>query len=162
MLARRLAHRISTKAPALARRLHTKATVLKAAKAQSLGVATQLRAFSSLPYHIKLTMPNLSPTMEKGNIAKWRAKEGDLLQPGDVLAEVETDKATVDFEMQEEGYLAKLLVPEGAKDIDVGNLVAIMVEDEDDVAAFKDFSAGDAPAAAPAPTPAAEEPAQPS
>jgi pyruvate dehydrogenase E2 component (dihydrolipoamide acetyltransferase) len=89
--------------------------------------------------------------MEKGNIAKWRAKEGDKLGPGDILAEVETDKATVDFEMQEEGYLAKLLVPEGAKDIEVGNLVAIMVEDEADIAAFKDYTPEDAPAAKAAP-----------
>ena len=53
---------------------------------------------------MKLEMPNLSPTMEKGNIAKWAKKVGDKVAPGDVLAQIETDKATVDFEMQEEGY----------------------------------------------------------
>lgn len=61
-----------------------------------------MRMFSSganLPPHIKLEMPNLSPTMEKGNIAKWMKKEGDSIKPGDILAQIETDKATVDFEM---------------------------------------------------------------
>ena len=70
--------------------------------------------FADLPYHIKLAMPSLSPTMETGNLAKWNMKVGDKVSPGDILAEVETDKATVDFEMQDEGYVAKLLVPEGA------------------------------------------------
>lgn len=78
--------------------------------------------------------------MEKGNIAKWCKKEGDEVMPGDILAEVETDKATVDFEMQDEGYVAKLLVDEGAQDIALGDLVAILVENKDDIAAFKDYS----------------------
>lgn len=121
-------------------------------------IKTPVRMFSSdLPDHIKLTMPNLSPTMEKGNLAKWLKKEGDEVGPGDILAEVETDKATVDFEMQEEGYVAKLLVEEGAQDIPIGQLVAIIVSDEDDIEAFKDFSPGDAPAA----EPAKEAPAEP-
>jgi len=59
-------------------------------------------------------MPNLSPTMEKGNITKWHKQIGDRIEPGDVLASIETDKATVDFEMQEEGFLAQILVPEGS------------------------------------------------
>jgi pyruvate dehydrogenase E2 component (dihydrolipoamide acetyltransferase) len=58
-----------------------------------------MKFFSSLPSHIVLTMPNLSPTMEKGNLAKWNKKVGDEIHPGDVLANVETDKATVDYEM---------------------------------------------------------------
>ncbi len=98
-------------------------------------------------------MPNLSPTMEKGNIAKWLKKEGDSIKPGDILAQIETDKATVDFEMQEEGYIAKLLYPEGAKDVKLGQVVAIIVDSKDDVAKFKDYSAGSG-SAAPA-TPAA-------
>ena len=78
-------------------------------------------------------------------------KEGDSIKPGDILAQIETDKATVDFEMQEEGYIAKLLFPEGAKDVKLGTVVAIVVDSLDDVAKFKDFSGGDAPkAAAPA------------
>lgn len=88
--------------------------------------------------------------MEKGNIAKWLKKEGDSIKPGDILAQIETDKATVDFEMQEEGYIAKLMYPEGAKDVKLGQVVAIIVESKDDVAKFKDYSAGSAPAAAPA------------
>jgi len=58
-----------------------------------------MRTFASLPDHIKLEMPNLSPTMEKGNIGKWKAKVGDKLSPGDVICGVETDKATVDYEI---------------------------------------------------------------
>ena len=98
-----------------------------------------MRMFASLPDHIKLTMPNLSPTMEVGKIESWNAKVGDLLVPGDILASVATDKATVDFEMQEEGYVAALLVEEGTENIEVGKLVAIMVEEEEDIAAFKDY-----------------------
>jgi pyruvate dehydrogenase E2 component (dihydrolipoamide acetyltransferase) len=76
-------------------------------------------------------------------------KEGDKVSPGDILAQIETDKATVDFEMQEEGYVAKLLYPEGAKDVALGKVVAILVENKEDVAKFKDFSgeAGSAGAA---------------
>lgn len=86
-------------------------------------------------------MPNLSPTMEKGNIKSWNKKEGDEIAPGDVLAAIETDKAVVDFEMQEEGYLAKILYPAGAKDIELGKTVAILVENKADVAAFANYSA---------------------
>ena len=118
---------------------------------------------SSLPPHTKLQMPSLSPTMEKGNLAKWCKEVGDEVGPGDILAEVETDKATVDFEMQEEGFVAKLLVEEGAQDIELGALVAILVDDEEDIAAFKDYTAEEEskPSAAPveeAPTPTKSEP----
>jgi pyruvate dehydrogenase E2 component (dihydrolipoamide acetyltransferase) len=67
--------------------------------------------------------------------------------PGDVLCSVETDKATVDFEMQEEGFVAKLLFPPGSKDIPLGTPIAILVEDEDDINAFEDFEASSTPAA---------------
>ncbi len=60
--------------------------------------------------------------MTKGNIVEWRKKEGDFIKPGDVLANIETDKAQVDFEMNEEGYVAKLLYPSGAKDVNVGSV----------------------------------------
>ena len=76
-------------------------------------------------------------------------KEGDSIKPGDILAQIETDKATVDFEMQEEGYIAKLMFPEGAKDVKLGTVVAIIVDNKDDVAKFKDYSAGGASTAAP-------------
>lgn len=65
---------------------------------------------------------------------------GDEVNPGDVLAAIETDKAVVDFEMQEEGYVAALLYPEGAKDVPLGKIVAILVEDKSDVAAFENYS----------------------
>ena len=99
--------------------------------------------------------------MNTGNLAKWRKKEGDALSPGDVIAEVETDKATVDFECQDSGYLAKILVPEGTSDVPVGQLVAIMVDSKEALAAFASISAasisagGAAPAAAAAASPAA-------
>ena len=85
-----------------------------------LNVNRRCFAGTDLPSHMKLEMPNLSPTMEKGNIAKWMKKEGDEIKPGDILAQIETDKATVDFEMQEEGFIAKLLYPEGSKDVKLG------------------------------------------
>lgn len=85
-------------------------------------------------------MPALSPTMTTGNLLQWVAKEGDLLTPGDLLAEIETDKASVGFEVQEEGYLAKILVSEGTSDIPVGGLLCIMVEEEEDIAKFKDYT----------------------
>lgn len=79
------------------------------------------------------------------------------MSPGDVICGIETDKATVDFEIQEEGYLAKILYPAGTKDLPLGTVLAVLVEDEDDIKAFENYEAGEAPAAA-APTPAAAEP----
>ncbi|KAK3170538.1 hypothetical protein Dsin_000155 [Dipteronia sinensis] len=111
------------------------------------------RGFSSdsgLPPHQEIGMPSLSPTMTEGNIAKWLKKEGDKIAPGEVLCEVETDKATVEMECMEEGYLARILKEDGAKEIKVGEVIAITVEDEDDIGKFKDYSpsASDAGAAA--------------
>lgn len=85
-------------------------------------------------------MPNLSPTMEKGNITQWHKKVGDTIAPGDILASIETDKATIDFEMQEEGYIAKLLFNEGSKDVPLGTPIAIIVEEEDDIKAFDNYT----------------------
>lgn len=67
-------------------------------------------------------MPALSPTMTTGNLSSWKKEEGDQINPGDVLAEIETDKAQMDFECQEEGYLAKILVPSGTKDVKVNTV----------------------------------------
>jgi len=120
----------------------------------------QKRAFASYPDHIVLEMPNLSPTMEKGNIKDWGKKVGDEIAPGDVLASIETDKAVVDFEMQEEGFVAKLLYPAGAKDIELGKAVAIIVENKEDVAAFANYTADSTDASA-APTEAASAPSTP-
>eukprot|EP00742_Colponemidia_sp_Colp-10_P002263 GILJ01002417.1.p1 GENE.GILJ01002417.1~~GILJ01002417.1.p1 ORF type:complete len:544 (+),score=108.69 GILJ01002417.1:47-1633(+) len=109
-----------------------------------------LRLFSSnLPKHTELAMPALSPTMAKGNISKWRKREGDKINPGEVLCEVETDKATVDFEAQDEGYLAKILVPEGTQDVPVGQPVAIIVDEAADADKFKSYSASSSAPAAP-------------
>ena len=88
---------------------------------------------------------------------------GDQIAPGDVLCSIETDKATIDYEMQDEGYVAKLFYEAGTKDIPLGKVLAILVDDKDDIAAFADYVAeegGAAPAApaAPAPTPAAAAP----
>lgn len=101
--------------------------------------------FYSLPPYTEIDLPALSPTMEMGTIASWVIKEGDKFEPGDLLAEIETDKATVGFEAQDDGYIAKILVAEGTKDVSLGTLIAISVENEEDVAAFKDFSAGKVP-----------------
>jgi pyruvate dehydrogenase E2 component (dihydrolipoamide acetyltransferase) len=107
-------------------------------------------------------MPALSPTMEKGNLGAWNKKVGDTIAPGDVLCSIETDKATIDYEMQDEGFIAKLLYPEGAKDIPLGSAMAIVVDNEEDIAKFADYTAADiattpapAKAVAAAPTPAA-------
>ncbi|MCL7048577.1 hypothetical protein MKW94_020635 [Papaver nudicaule] len=120
---------------------------------------------SDLPPHQELGMPSLSPTMTEGNIARWLKKEGDKLTPGEVLCEVETDKATVEMECMEEGYLAKIVHGDGAKDIKVGEAIAITVEDEDDIAKFKDFkpsASGSADEAkSPEPTPPKNEVAEP-
>ena len=97
----------------------------------------------------------------QGNIKSWNKKVGDSIEPGDVLASIETDKAVVDFEMQEEGFVAKLLFDEGAKDVPLGTAVAIIVENESDIAAFANYDgSGGAPAASAAPAaPAQEAPA---
>lgn len=95
----------------------------------------------------------------QGNIGSWSVKVGDKIAPGDILCSIETDKATVDFEMQEEGIIAAILYDEGTKDIPLGTPLAILVEDEDDLAAFKDYKADEAGAAAPA-APVAEKAAE--
>jgi len=97
--------------------------------------------------------------MEQGNLVEWLVKEGDTFGPGDVLARIETDKATVDLEAQDDGVVAKILVPAGTNDVEVGKPIFVTVEDEDDTGAFASFdgSASEAPAAPAAP--AAPEPA---
>src|SRR4249920_2237765 len=99
-----------------------------------------------------ILMPALSPTMEKGNLAKWVKKEGDKVAPGDVIAEIETDKATMEVEAVDEGTLAKILVPEGTQDVPVNQVIAVLAGEGEDVKA-----AGAGAGAAPAkPAPAAE------
>lgn len=117
----------------------------------------QIRFYADYPDHIKVQLPALSPTMETGTIVSWQKKEGDKLNEGDLLAEIETDKATMGFETPEEGYLAKIVVPAGTKNVSIGKLVCIIVQDEASVAAFKNFkddeTAAPAPAAPTPPTP---------
>ena len=112
---------------------------------------THSRMFSSLPSHTKMGMPALSPTMSQGTLVEWKVTEGQEVAAGDLLAEVETDKATLGWENQDDGVIARLLVPDGTQGIDVGQIVAIMVENKEDVAAFTDYrvnsEAGGEPAA---------------
>ncbi|MCM2453852.1 pyruvate dehydrogenase complex dihydrolipoamide acetyltransferase [Rhizobium sp. CG4] len=84
---------------------------------------------------INITMPALSPTMEEGNLAKWLVKEGDKVAPGDVIAEIETDKATMEVEAVDEGVVAKIVVPAGTDAVKVNALIAILAEEGEDVAA---------------------------
>jgi pyruvate dehydrogenase E2 component (dihydrolipoamide acetyltransferase) len=102
---------------------------------------------------IELKMPALSPTMEEGTLAKWLVKEGDTVASGDILAEIETDKATMEFEAVDEGKISKILVPEGSDGVKVGTPIAILAGEGDDVSA-----AAPAPKAEPGPPPAKEEP----
>src|SRR5277367_3851112 len=102
----------------------------------------------------EILMPALSPTMEKGNLAKWLKKEGDTVKSGDVIAEIETDKATMEVEAVDEGTLGKILVPEGTADVAVNTPIAVILGDGEDSGALKN--------AKPAPQPQAksEEPKQ--
>src|ERR1700756_1143009 len=116
---------------------------------------------------INILMPALSPTMEKGNLAKWIKKEGDAVKTGDVIAEIETDKATMEYESVDDGTLAKIVVPEGTSDVPVNQLIAVLAQEGEDVkaaaAAAKGAPAPPAPgaaapkAASPAPPPRADE-----
>merc|ERR1719339_147976 len=114
----------------------------------------QVRCYSSHPPHVKVTLPALSPTMEMGSIVTWEKKEGDKVSEGDLLCEIETDKATMGFETPEEGYLAKVFIEAGTRDIPIGKLLCIIVEEQEDVAKFADFDASSvSEASAPAPAP---------
>jgi pyruvate dehydrogenase E2 component (dihydrolipoamide acetyltransferase) len=84
---------------------------------------------------INILMPALSPTMEKGNLAKWHVKEGDSVAPGDVIAEIETDKATMEVEAVDEGKVAKIIVPEGTADVPVNELIAVLAGEGEDAGA---------------------------
>ena len=100
---------------------------------------TSTASSDSFPEHEVLGLPALSPTMETGTVAKWLKKAGDEIIAGDIICEVETDKATVDFEATDDGYLAKQLCEEGVS-LDVGHPIAVIVEDGGDLAAFESFT----------------------
>src|SRR5690606_15734757 len=123
---------------------------------------------------IKITMPALSPTMEEGNLAKWLVKEGDTVSAGDVIAEIETDKATMEVEAVDEGTVAKIVVAEGTQGVKVNSVIAILAAEGEDVAeaakgeasapkkeeAPKQEAAPEAEKQEPAPAPAKEQPKQ--
>eukprot|EP00529_Nitzschia_sp_RCC80_P025313 CAMPEP_0113518012 /NCGR_PEP_ID=MMETSP0014_2-20120614/42607_1 /TAXON_ID=2857 /ORGANISM="Nitzschia sp." /LENGTH=530 /DNA_ID=CAMNT_0000415331 /DNA_START=60 /DNA_END=1652 /DNA_ORIENTATION=- /assembly_acc=CAM_ASM_000159 len=122
--------------------------------------------FSTYPPHEVVGLPALSPTMEAGTIASWNKEEGESFGAGEVICSIETDKATVDFEAQDDGVIAKILIPAGPDEISVGVPIMVTVEEEDDVAAFKDFAvdaaaSAPAPAESPAPAPAPAAPPAP-
>src|SRR5437868_6335346 len=104
---------------------------------------------------VNILMPALSPTMEKGNLAKWLKKEGDKVKPGDVIAEIETDKATMEYEAIDEGTLAKIVVPEGTQDVAVNQLIAVLAEEGEDLKAAAAAAGKGASAAAAKQPPAA-------
>jgi pyruvate dehydrogenase E2 component (dihydrolipoamide acetyltransferase) len=108
---------------------------------------------------VNILMPALSPTMEKGNLAKWLKKEGDAVKTGDVIAEIETDKATMEYEAVDDGTLAKIVVPEGAHDVPVNQLIAVLAEEGEDVKAAAAAAVKAAPVAAPSAAPPAPKPA---
>jgi pyruvate dehydrogenase E2 component (dihydrolipoamide acetyltransferase) len=104
---------------------------------------------------INILMPALSPTMEKGNLAKWLKKEGDPVKTGDVIAEIETDKATMEYESVDDGVIAKIVVPEGTQDVPVNQLIAVMAEEGEDVKSAASAAGKGAAKPAEAPKPAA-------
>ena len=99
---------------------------------------------------IEIKMPALSPTMEEGKLAKWLVKEGDTVSSGDIMAEIETDKATMEFEAVDEGVIGKIAVPEGTEGVRVGTVIALLAEEGEDASALADADVSAAPASAPA------------
>src|ERR1700676_5757317 len=110
------------------------------------------------PMPIQVLMPALSPTMEKGNLAKWHKKEGDAVKSGDVIAEIETDKATMEVEAVDEGTMGKIVVPEGTQAVKVNAVIALLLEEGEDA---KALAGAGMPAAKPAPASQAAAPPQP-
>src|ERR1043165_7036738 len=109
---------------------------------------------------VNILMPALSPTMEKGNLAKWLKKEGDKVKAGDVIAEIETDKATMEYEAIDDGVLAKIVVPEGTQDVPVNQLIAVLAQEGKDAKAAAS-AAPSTTVAKPAPPPAPVTPPTP-
>src|SRR5260221_6493892 len=108
---------------------------------------------------INILMPALSPTMEKGNLAKWLKREGDKVKSGDVIAEIETDKATMEVEAVDEGTIAKIVVPEGTADVPVNQVIAVLAGEGEDAKAAAASAGSAPPPPKPQATPAAQAPA---
>uniref|UniRef100_A0AAX7SIG2 Dihydrolipoamide acetyltransferase component of pyruvate dehydrogenase complex n=1 Tax=Astatotilapia calliptera TaxID=8154 RepID=A0AAX7SIG2_ASTCA len=155
---RRLHYGAGSRAASLDSGFSYRATLLRSPQ---LASGCQCKRFYSLPPHQKVELPALSPTMQTGTIARWEKKEGEKISEGDLIAEVETDKATVGFEMLEECYLAKILVPEGTRDVNVGAVICITVDNPDLVSAFKDVTLDSIKAAGATPSPTASAPPPP-
>jgi pyruvate dehydrogenase E2 component (dihydrolipoamide acetyltransferase) len=127
-------------------------------RARRIGFEPREPFQDSKPMPIELKMPALSPTMEEGTLAKWLVKEGDEVKSGDILAEIETDKATMEFEAVDEGKIAKILVPEGTDGVKVGAPIAIMAGEGEsvDVSAAPKADTAAPPPPKPAPEPKAD------
>src|SRR5476651_262124 len=97
---------------------------------------------------IEVLMPALSPTMEKGNLAKWLKKEGDAVKSGDIIAEIETDKATMEVEATDEGTIGKILVPAGTNDVAVNTPIAVILSDGEKSSDIKGSKPAEPPKAA--------------
>jgi pyruvate dehydrogenase E2 component (dihydrolipoamide acetyltransferase) len=110
---------------------------------------------------IEIKMPALSPTMEEGTLAKWLVKEGDSVKSGDIMAEIETDKATMEFEAVDEGVIAKILIAEGTDNVKVGAVIAILAEEGEDAASVSAPTKSDTPAPAAKESEASPNPADP-
>lgn len=110
-----------------------------------------MRRFADLPPHTVLGMPSLSPTMTTGTMVKWLKKEGDKVNPGDIMFEVETDKATLGYEVQDQVFVAKILAQAGSPPMPLGAPIAILVDKADRIAAFKDYSSDSGTTKAPEP-----------
>ncbi|KAL0070558.1 pyridoxine biosynthesis protein [Marasmius tenuissimus] len=109
-------------------------TALKASKLSSKHTASRCLHQSSRRSAItKFQMPAMSPTMSEGGIASWKKKEGEAFSAGDVLLEIETDKATIDVEAQEDGVVGKIILPDGTKNVQVGKVIALLAEEGDDI-----------------------------
>ncbi|RLN89288.1 hypothetical protein BBJ28_00014017 [Nothophytophthora sp. Chile5] len=140
-------------------------TATAALPAQRRAAFCAARGFASYPPHeVTLTCfaaagddAALSPTMETGNMSKWNLKEGDAITAGDIVCEIETDKAVVDYEATDDMFLAKILIPEGTENVPVGQPMMVVCDDESSLAALKDFKLEDAPSAPAPPALTAEE-----
>jgi pyruvate dehydrogenase E2 component (dihydrolipoamide acetyltransferase) len=122
--------------------------------ARDCGQSTHPDRTSAQPMPIAIKMPALSPTMEEGTLARWLVKVGDKVSSGDIMAEIETDKATMEFEAVDEGTIADIAVAEGTEGVKVGTVIATLAEDGEDPAEAKKAGGGDS---APAPSPAKAE-----
>src|SRR5580658_8427026 len=112
---------------------------------------SRARLTSPIAMPVQILMPALSPTMEKGNLAKWLKKEGDSVKTGDVIAEIETDKATMEVEAIDDGTLGRILVPEGTNDVAVNTPIATILAEGEDKAALTDSKPAQGGVAKPAP-----------